>query len=380
MYKINYMQQYVDDGSCSLKSYDPALINTKLHWTPRLVDQRLTHRDFEELAILQKQIKFAKALELYKFENMVTSIDKNINNITTDNRNCLETENTKRNEECKVKKITETPMRPNADTPKFVFGDNNCNVIKDKFVDLSNNIRFDFNNDVDSINTEHCLEPIANLDSIHEFYHDNKSKKDLENPKRTFENKASLSRVRSKQRSIREDVMNKNILRAIRREWKTLFNSFWASNNIKLKKQSDQYLSLMKNFAHYLVEKSRTSTEKDSFLLEVWDSTVYSPEVNDFVVYLGIFTDYWTMKKVLEESIHLSKLNKINGVLYTFTQTKFYELISTIEVNAIIQLVWKITDLTNLVCKNCALVEHQDEYIEHIENLFIHQEKCNEDD
>ena len=374
------MQQYVDDENCNLKSYDPALINTKLHLTPRLVDQRLTHRDFEELAILQKQIKFAKALEFSQSENMMTPISKHANGIQTNNRNYNVSENTKRNEECKVKEITETPMRPNADTPKFVFGDNNCNIIKSEFVDLNHNIRFDFNYDVDSINAKYCLEPITNLDSIDEYYLDNKSKKDLENPKRTFENKTSLSRVRSKQRSIREDVMNKNILRAIRREWKALFNSFWASNNIKLKKQSDQYLSLMKNFAHYLVEKSSTSIEKDSFLSEMWDSTVYSSEVSDFVVYLGIFTDYWTMKKVLEESIHRPKLTKINEVLYTFTQTKFYELISTIEVNAIIQLVWKITDLSNLVCKNSALVEHQDEYIDHIENLFIHQEKCNEDD
>ena len=380
MYKINYMQQNVDDGSCSLKSYDPALINTKLHWTPRLVDQRLTHRDFEELAILQKQIEFAKALEFNKFENMMTSICKFTNGSKTNNTNCLVSENTKRNEELKVKEIIEAPMRSNADIQKFVFGDNNSNFIKSEFIDLNRNIRYSFNNDVDSINAEHCWEPIANLDSIDEYYLDKKSKKDLENPKRTFENKTSLSRVRSKQRSIREDVMNKNILRAIRREWKTLFNSFWASNNIKLKKQSDQYLSLMKNFAHYLVDKSSTSMEKDTFLSEVWDSTVYSSEVSDFVVYLGIFTDYWTMKKVLEESIHRPKLTKLNEVLYTFTQTKFYELISTIEVNAIIQLVWKITDLTNLVCKNNALVEHQDEYIEHIENLFIHQEKCNEDD
>ena len=173
--------------------------------------------------------------------------------------------------------------------------------------------------------------------------------------------------------------MNKNILRAIKREWKNLFHSFWASNKIKIKKQNNQYLGVIKNFAHYLIEHASVPKD-DLFLTEVLNSIAFSSEESDFVVYLGIFTDYWTMKKILMNSIHHPKLVKINEVLYKFSQEKFYELVSTHEVNAIIQLIWNSTNLSNFIAKNSALSENEEEYREHIENLFIHYGEWNEND
>lgn len=80
-------------------------------------------------------------------------------------------------------------------------------------------MRLNFNDDADSLNYENCFDLKQNFDDNDELAQANNLKSESKNPKRTnLENKLNLSRTRSKQKTIREDVMNKNILRAIRRE------------------------------------------------------------------------------------------------------------------------------------------------------------------
>ena len=380
MNKINPLKSseiYEKSNNCAAQF---AIINKQLHMTPRLVEQSLWRSDFTELSLLQKQISFAKLLEQEQYRYFPLTENKDICQITNEEENDFRYEKFKIYEENNTMEIIGESGWPYEKSYEFFFDISNSNIIKKEFTTSNNYIKSDLPDDVESIINENYSESSSYLDSIQESSYENIKNKCFKNPKKwELYNKADFSQVNINQISVRGDLMNKNILRAIKREWKNLFHSFWTSNNIKFNEQNNQYLGVIKNFAHYLIEHA-SITKDDLFLTEVLNSIAFSSEESNFVVYLGIFTDYWAMKKILKNSIHHSKLVKINEVLYKFTQTKFYELVSTHEVNAIIQLIWSITNLSNFISKNSALSENEEEYRERIENLFIHYGEWNEKD
>ena len=379
MYKLEINQSYADLSHSYSEAYNPYVIDQQLHSTPRLVEKELSYQDYIELSILQRQIKFADVLKSKTIEDQKTVF--NCQNTAVDLENKLYHQNNHPSNlfEFELKEDTVAPNKGKWNSSEFFFCDNSNNNIEDYSFHNKNGLRLNFNDDADSLNYENCFYLKQNFDDNDELAQANNLKSESKNSKRTnLENKLNLSRTRSKQKTIREDVMNKNILRAIRREWKNLFTSFCSSYNIKIKKQSKCYLNIIKDFAHYLIRRQSSSEVKDSFLNKVLDSTVYNWEESDFVVYLGIFTDYWAMKRILEESSHRLKLFKINEVLYNFTQTKFYEFIFTPEVNAIIKLICNVAGTESLISKNDALVDHQGDYVSHITKLFIHQKDFEE--
>ena len=183
----------------------------------------------------------------------------------------------------------------------------------------------------------------------------------------------SLSQSPKKKRTVREDVMNKNILRLIRRQWKNLFNSFCQINNIKIVKRNEWFMNAVIQFAHYLLSFKPLKFSDDSLSDKVLMSYRYSPDKCDFVVYLGIFIDYCTMKRILEENPNRSKLFEINDVLYSFTQTKFYDFITIPEVKTIINIVWNKVDMKRVISNNKSFKKHQEDYQEHISELFSYE-------
>ena len=306
MYKINplHSSEFHEKGNHFTAQF--GTINKQLYKTPKLVEQSLCSRDFTELALLQKQISFAKLLEQEQYKYFPLTENKNICQITNEKENYFRYEKSNNYKESNIKEIIGESDLPYENSFKFFFGIGNLNIIKKEFTTSNNYIKCDFLDDVERINNKNYSESSSYLEPIQESSDEYQPNKYSEDSIKLTPNNANFYLVNTKQRYIRGDLMNKNILRAIKREWKNLFHSFWATYNIKIKKQNNQYLGVIKNFAHYLIEHASISKD-DLFLTEVLNSIAYSSEESDFVVYLGIFTDYWTMKKILENSIHHQK-------------------------------------------------------------------------
>ena len=182
----------------------------------------------------------------------------------------------------------------------------------------------------------------------------------------------NLSQSQKKKRAVREDVMNKNILRLMRRQCRQLYAAFCQTNNVKMIRRNGWFISTIKDFAHFLLYQNLDTSGNDLFLGNDFNSFIFTPDDDNFIMYLGIFVDYCTMKRILSCGTKRSKLLEINDVLYNFTQTKFYDFIAIPEVKSIINLIWKMVDIKSVISQNKSLKIHQDDYEDHISALFTH--------
>ena len=182
----------------------------------------------------------------------------------------------------------------------------------------------------------------------------------------------NLSQSQKKKRAVREDVMNKNILRLMRRQCRQLYATFCQTNNVKMIRRNGWFMSTIKDFAHFLLYQNSDIYGNDLFLGNDINSRIYTPDDDNFIMYLGIFVDYCTMKRILSCGTKRSKFLEIYDILYKFTQTKFYDFITIPEVKSIINLIWKVVDIKSVISQNKSLKIHQDDYEDHISALFTH--------
>ena len=128
-----------------------AIIDKKLSTTLRLVDQNLCYTDITELAILKKQIIFAKLLESKQYEYSPWIENKDICHIKNEEGNSFRYEKYKIYEENNTMEIIGESDRPNENSHEFLFDISNSNIMKKELTISSKKIRFNFHADAESI-------------------------------------------------------------------------------------------------------------------------------------------------------------------------------------------------------------------------------------
>lgn len=158
--------------------------------------------------------------------------------------------------------------------------------------------------------------------------------------------------------SLRHDVMNKNLFRALRREWKVMFDTFLNSSNLVLSKKQKVFLPNLEQFAEHLLSETTVRWEQLSDF-----------NTKDFETYLGILTNYWAMKK-LRNGREREKLDKVYSVLYSYSHIKFNEFISIPEIKALVMIIWEKQGIQSLIQSNGALSANKEKYEAHIGKLL----------
>ena len=195
-----------------------AIINKQLYKTPKLVEQSLCSRDFTELALLQKQISFAKLLEQEQYRYFPLAENKDICQITNEKENDFRYEKSKIYEENNTMEIIGESGWPYEKSYEFFFDISNSNIIKKEFTTSNNYIKSDLPDDVERINNKNYSESSSYLERFQESSDKYQPNKYSEDSIKLTPNNANFYLVSTKQRYIRGDLMNKNILRAIKRE------------------------------------------------------------------------------------------------------------------------------------------------------------------
>jgi hypothetical protein len=155
--------------------------------------------------------------------------------------------------------------------------------------------------------------------------------------------------------AIREDVMNKNFFRAFKREYKNQFG------------KQELFSLRLKEFSSRILKSFGTE-----FLANP------SFRVEDFNTYLGIFLNYWMMKKSMKTDSDREKLENINFIAYSYSHEKFYEFMKVTEVKALLVILFRMVSVEEFINSHEALRAHREYYINHVKKLWCII--CNRDD
>lgn len=170
--------------------------------------------------------------------------------------------------------------------------------------------------------------------------------------------------------------MNKNILRAVKRELKAMFEAFCSSRNC-CPKSKNRFMPCLKLFAKHVLEL-RTSNETALDYTpeaEPAECTLEGPaglrsHEDDFVVYIGVLVDFCMMKKLLQRGPHKAKLQQTKDLLYRYTQTKFYSFVRIPEVTLLFRLVVGKVGIKAFVTNNPAFGSSHSRYERQIDWLL----------
>lgn len=171
---------------------------------------------------------------------------------------------------------------------------------------------------------------------------------------RSFKKKIKYSRRKRKNLSVREDVMNKNILRALKRELISMFDMFHGSKKIIGFKEK------VKEFCDDLILTSSYDAHKNGKF-----------NTQDFYTYVGIFVNYCKMKKLVRTEEEREKLKLCYDVVYSYSHHRFNKFIATPEITALIQLIISAVGIDKVIEDNETLKStNEEKYKEHIVNLL----------
>mmetsp|Transcript_42923 Transcript_42923/g.50348 ORF Transcript_42923/g.50348 Transcript_42923/m.50348 type:complete len:171 (-) Transcript_42923:58-570(-) len=170
--------------------------------------------------------------------------------------------------------------------------------------------------------------------------------------------------------------MNKNILRAFRRQLKTMFEAFCNSSNLNAGSKKD-FVSQVKLFAGHLQKLARRSEDVNGWrpaskTINSKKSRVVDEIFNkshESVVYLASLVDYCKMKRLLKKSQHQEFLLQVNDLFYKYTHTKFNAFMEIPEVHSIFRMVVNATEVEQFVTKNRVFDSCHDQYVAQINSL-----------
>lgn len=163
--------------------------------------------------------------------------------------------------------------------------------------------------------------------------------------------------AKRKNLSVREDVMNKNIFRAFKRELKNIYMNFNEdTGQLEDKKEAKSRFRISaQEFSDYLLD----STECDQ-------QTSFNRSV--FSTYVAIFLDYCQMKKELRDEEDKERLKATFEVIYSYSHQRFYEFVEIPEIKVLFKLIMAKTGLDKFISDNESL--NKDKYRIHINQLL----------
>ena len=152
--------------------------------------------------------------------------------------------------------------------------------------------------------------------------------------------------------------MNKNIFRAIRRQCKEIFEEFLSKRsrlNSKIKRIFRENLAL---FSRCLLRETQIDV-----------SSIDGFSEQDFVKYLGLFINYWIMKRELMPTAHFEKAVETNDLLYAYSHKKFRDYLSIPEVNVIIRILFERIGESEFIANHEALNSNPRAYMNQIQKI-----------
>ena len=154
--------------------------------------------------------------------------------------------------------------------------------------------------------------------------------------------------------NLREDVMNKNILRALKRELISMYEAFESTNPLA------SFREKIRDFCEHLLFTSTFSvTDHKNF------------RKTEFYAFVGILINYCKMKKLVKNKEERDQLRMCYEVIYSYSHSKFNEFIQLKEVAAIIKIVVSSVGIDNIISNNESLQgEYADKYREHIAQML----------
>lgn len=164
----------------------------------------------------------------------------------------------------------------------------------------------------------------------------------------------------SKKLSLRADVMNKNLFRALRRECKNIFEEYLKDHNLSLSKARRTFFVNLKKFTQHLLD----TTQVDWRTMSNFNSS-------EFAEYLGIFLNSCLMKKGNEEQDEVTyKHTQVSWILYSYSHKKFFEFLQIDEVKVLVKMILECSGTVGFIRNHSALSSHEEEYKTHINKIL----------
>jgi hypothetical protein len=158
--------------------------------------------------------------------------------------------------------------------------------------------------------------------------------------------------------SLRADVMNKNYIRAFRREIKNLFDRFLLENGFTNSRSGRIFKANLRRFSAHLLEKTKHFTKPENFSEE------------EFQVYIGLMVNIAVVKKVFPEEKDTQKTVDFNNLLYVYSHKKFFEFATRPEMVHLVKSLFTLRDVSSFVQSYDTLSSHTESYRTHIQNLI----------
>ena len=130
--------------------------------------------------------------------------------------------------------------------------------------------------------------------------------------------------------------MNKNFARAVKREYKRIFDEYLKSNDLGNSKYS--LIENTRQFAQYLLDNTSVKWRK-----------IIDFDRNIFITYLMSLTHYCKFKSLELNDDEKKIKEEIYSLLYSFTHIRFYNFIYGPEVRVLIIILKEILGMTSLL-------------------------------
>ena len=108
---------------------------------------------------------------------------------------------------------------------------------------------------------------------------------------------------------LRYDIMNKNFIRAIKRQYKAVFDDFVANQGLKSTKSH-----LIKNTELFASELLASTS------IRWWEDKKFNIEV--FCIYIMALTQYWMFKKLNVDKNSIEIREQVYSLLYSYSHSR----------------------------------------------------------
>lgn len=172
-------------------------------------------------------------------------------------------------------------------------------------------------------------------------------------------NRKQTKTTKRKNLSIREDVMNKNIFRAFKRELKTMYTNYVGdkANSEDKEHAKVKFLESSGNFTDFIVKNSGLNLDNFSKF-----------NMDTCKAYVGILLDYCQMKKIVRSESDKERLTSTFNVIYSYSHQKFYEYLEIPEIKVIFRIIIAKTGIEKFINHHDSL--HKEKYSSHLNSLM----------
>ena len=146
--------------------------------------------------------------------------------------------------------------------------------------------------------------------------------------------------------------MNKNVLRAFKRELINLYEAFDGSSVI------GSFREKVRDFCEHLLMTSHYDSYQNKNFKR-----------NNFYNFVGILLNYCRMKKLVRTPEEKEQLKICYEVIYSYSHQKFYEFMKVPEVTALMVILFRMVKVDRFVQNHPALAAHEVNYISHVKRL-----------